>query len=118
MAQYKTKAERNFEGRFKAALELRDYEWLEKLFVQYGGFMELACDDEHFGDAEQVLIEWAPEKYDPIINLGDWEPPAFERETHVDRWCQELEWEFNQQKQKQWSAVKNLAKPNYYLSMD
>jgi len=52
MAKFKSKAEQAFETKFAAALEARDFPALEKLFHQYGCYLELIDSSVSMTQAE------------------------------------------------------------------
>jgi hypothetical protein len=74
--KYRPKAQIHFENGLTLALELRQFAAVEMLFTQYGYYLELT-DDDPYGDAMEVMVEFVPSKPD-YSRLPEWEMPAFE----------------------------------------
>ena len=113
MARYKTKAETNFEKRFADALAERDWSRVEGLLTMFGMYYQLAEGEELIGT--EVLFEWFTEKYDPTVNLPDWNPPVFFRESKVESWLKE---DAETARQAALYAFSGHPVPTYYMSID
>jgi len=92
MAKYKSKAEKNFESRFRLALEFKDFKTIQILLNRLGHFYELIDDQPYIKNGER-FFEWVPEKFGDL-DFGEWTPPSFERESQVEKWRAELDVNF------------------------
>jgi hypothetical protein len=92
MARYKTKAEQNFEVRFRQALMWRDWHLVEKALTQYGYYLELVDPEAGEGDAMEMCWELVPVQPD-YSRLPEWYEPEFKRlenDIKIAEWREEL----------------------------
>jgi hypothetical protein len=111
MARYKSKAEKNFETRFKQALMWRDWRAMEGLLIQYGAYLELVDDypdggglDEEDWTTLDRYFYFIPAKTD-YSHLPEWHMPEFQRESTINADRAALAHEANDVKMAFWQDI-------------